>query len=879
MADRLKGIVVEIGAETQGLDKALKDVNNTSRDLQKELSDVQRLLKFNPNSAELIAQKQKLLTDQVANTTEKLDQLKAAQAQVQAQFERGDIGAEQYRAFQREVLATEGRLKFFQNSLQDVEQEQTDVAESSKQLQRLFEATNSTVDDYADTLGTKLTRAIQDGTATSKDLERAFELVGKEALGTQTDINEVREAIKKIDSGEASIKNVRKELQKMSEDAQDAQGSVKDLGGELGGIAAGVAGGLGLDAVIEKAMSQAQQEAIIDVTLDLDEEGTQSVKNAINSIQAYGVEGEEALEAVRKQWALNADASDASNQETIKQAGAISAAYGNIDLQELIQESSEIGGELGISQQQALGLTNALLKAGFPDDQLDIIAEYGSQLSRAGYSAEEIQGIFAAGVKTDTWNIDVLLDGLKEGRIGLAEMGTGVDDATAKIIEGTGISSTQLQTWGSAVAEGGEAGKTAMMEVALALSTIEDGTKRNEVGTKLFGTLWEEQGSKITDTLLGASEHTGNLATNQEELNGMVATMDSTPAAQLNTAMSTLWTTMQPLLEHVANLITKITEWVQKNPELTAGIAALVIGIGIMIGIFTILAPIITALIGLSGTLGITIGAMVAPILIAIAIIAAIIAIGVLLYKNWDTIVAKAKELAANIKQRFEEFKNAATTKIEEAKTKIETTWNKVMQFFRDIDLKKIGKDIIQGLINGIGSMAKKVKDKAAEVANGIGEKIKSILKLGSPSKVMIKMGQDTGSGLAIGLSDSVSEVSNASSNLANTITSEFSKFASQVQVSDPIKKYFTAIQEDGDWLNDWLTHMPKQIRSTIQEMGKMLAPQLEGAEGLTIEDDVARIRTKNNTLTVNLNSPKALDVREANKAFNRTLNKMSLMW
>lgn len=51
---------------------------------------------------------------------------------------------------------------------------------------------------------------------------------------------------------------------------------------------------------------------------------------------------------------------------------------------------------------------------GFPPEQLDIIAEYGGQLTRAGYSAEEVQAIMAAGVETGTWNIDNLLDGLKK---------------------------------------------------------------------------------------------------------------------------------------------------------------------------------------------------------------------------------------------------------------------------------------------------------------------------------------------------------------------------------------------------------------------------------------------------------------------------------
>ena len=128
-------------------------------------------------------------------------------------------------------------------------------------------------------------------------------------------------------------------------------------------------------------MSEARQNAIIDVTLNLDEKGTQNVRDAVNNIKAYGVDGEEALQAVRKQWQSNSEASDETNTKIIKAAGAISAAYTNIDLQELIQESSEIGSALKISQQEALGLTNALLKAGFPDDQLDIICRIWKSIS------------------------------------------------------------------------------------------------------------------------------------------------------------------------------------------------------------------------------------------------------------------------------------------------------------------------------------------------------------------------------------------------------------------------------------------------------------------------------------------------------------------
>ena len=72
---RIKGITVEIGGDTQGLDKALKGVNDTSRNLQKELRDVQRLLKFDPENVELLAQQQQLLGEQVENTEKKLRQI------------------------------------------------------------------------------------------------------------------------------------------------------------------------------------------------------------------------------------------------------------------------------------------------------------------------------------------------------------------------------------------------------------------------------------------------------------------------------------------------------------------------------------------------------------------------------------------------------------------------------------------------------------------------------------------------------------------------------------------------------------------------------------------------------------------------------------
>ena len=81
MANRIKGITVEIGGDTTKLSKALEGVNKNIKNTQTQLKDVQKLLKLDPKNTELIAQKQKLLADAVTATKEKLETLKTAAAQ------------------------------------------------------------------------------------------------------------------------------------------------------------------------------------------------------------------------------------------------------------------------------------------------------------------------------------------------------------------------------------------------------------------------------------------------------------------------------------------------------------------------------------------------------------------------------------------------------------------------------------------------------------------------------------------------------------------------------------------------------------------------------------------------------------------------------
>lgn len=122
MAGNIKGIKIEIDGDTQPLQKALKNVNKAATDASQELRQIDKALKFDTGNVTLLTQKQEVLQKQVATTKEKLETLRQAQSQVEQQFKNGNIGADQYRAFQREVEVTQNVLKGYEGKLASVNQ-------------------------------------------------------------------------------------------------------------------------------------------------------------------------------------------------------------------------------------------------------------------------------------------------------------------------------------------------------------------------------------------------------------------------------------------------------------------------------------------------------------------------------------------------------------------------------------------------------------------------------------------------------------------------------------------------------------------------------------------------------------------------------------
>ncbi len=148
MANRIKGITVEIGGDTTKLQTALKGVNGEIRNTQTALKDVEKLLKLDPGNTELLAQKHRLLGEAVAGTKEKLETLKTAAEQANTALANGEIAQDQYDALQREIIETE-------NNLRDLERQ---AGQSAVALQKIAATGEKlkTVGDNISSAGQKL---------------------------------------------------------------------------------------------------------------------------------------------------------------------------------------------------------------------------------------------------------------------------------------------------------------------------------------------------------------------------------------------------------------------------------------------------------------------------------------------------------------------------------------------------------------------------------------------------------------------------------------------------------------------------------------------------------------------------------------------------
>ncbi|MEO5302910.1 phage tail tape measure protein [Enterococcus cecorum] len=688
MADRVKGITIEIDGNTQGLDKALKSVNDKSVKLNRELKDVNKLLKFDPGNAELVAQKQKLLSEQVENTKTKLNALKRAQEQVEQQFQKGEIDEGQYRNFQREVASTEQSLRSYESQLKNLESSQTALGQNTKRLETFFEASKTSVDDYADILGNKLTQAIKGGYANADQLEVAINKIGREFTDSKSDIAEFKSALDRIDSG-SSIDEIRNDLERLQPSADEASESMDDLAESVtqGNMmqAGEIISDLGDKIVdlggkaVEASLQYQQSLGVLKANTTLSKQELEQLGGVAQNVFKSGVT-DSIDEATQATALMKQSFGDLNNQQLTQLTGQVMtlSQRTGTDVNENVRAASKLMQSFGLDAQSAFdlvasGYQNGLNKSG---DFTDTLNEYAPLFQEAGFSAQDMFEVLKNGTENGAMNTDKVADAVKELQIRLG-------DGSFEKVMGSFSQSTQdtFNKW--------KDGKATVKDVATSIqndlknmSPEQQQQALSQLSTQ-FEDLGTKAGSSLFDIKGGFDEVKGAMdaATESDPSQEWQSTWNEF-AASLQQIGTDILTALQPVLDFVSRLM-------EAFGNLPTPIRVVIEVISAIIGAFALLSPIIASLIsiftaisGAATAAGVTIGGFITGTLLPIigviaAVIAAITAV-ILAIQNWGAIVDWLNE-------HFSGFMQIATNVWQTIQNVVQTAIQAVSDFIMQI--------------------------------------------------------------------------------------------------------------------------------------------------------------------------------------------------
>lgn len=173
MAGNIKGITIEFRGDTTKLDKALRTIRQESKSADKQLKEVNKALKFNPTSTELLAQKQTLLKQKIQTTKDELNAFKNAEKELKAK--NVDEQSQEWMEVRRNIIQCESKLKYFNAELKKVSAPQLDA------LGKKFQNVGSKMTSAGRTMSTDVTPALTAG----------FGLAIKEASDFEENLNKV----------------------------------------------------------------------------------------------------------------------------------------------------------------------------------------------------------------------------------------------------------------------------------------------------------------------------------------------------------------------------------------------------------------------------------------------------------------------------------------------------------------------------------------------------------------------------------------------------------------------------------------------------------------------------------------------------------------
>lgn len=501
MASTIKGITVKIAGDTIDLQKSLKAVQSSSASLQRELSAVNRQLKFDPENTVLLAQKQEVLKEQIENSKSALDRLLEVQNQVEEQAKNGEISTEQYRAYQREVEKTKSKLNSFNEQLDKTRDEFDKVANGVENLENKSNKTDLS----------KVKKEMDEVKSSADNLKSAVGDALKEATATATAIGgAVTGAIVSANGEQKALNSLQAQAGLTAEEMTKYKDVLEDVyKGNFGESQEEVANVL---ALIKQTTNETNPSKLKDMTENLftlrdayDYDFVETLRAANMLMEQFGVTGDEAFNLIaqgsQKGLNKNGDLLDTINEYSVhyKQLGYDANEFfnslengskaGTFSIDKLGDAMKEFGirsKDTASSTQEGFALLGYGAKASAEDIQKakDEVAKLEKNLY---YAKEEQKGFNESTSElTKQKNADKIEQysgALKAAKENLANL-----ESAGKGAKGS------IENLQARFAKGGDSAKSATSEVLKALFEMDDKVKQNQAGVDLFGTMWEDLG-------------------------------------------------------------------------------------------------------------------------------------------------------------------------------------------------------------------------------------------------------------------------------------------------------------------------------------------------------------------------------------------------